>query len=205
MKYFTREELEDITSELLINPTRETLELLNQKYNGSSEVKQNIVERETNIEPPIMRAIPNIDSINRPVAEPIYPNTDVNSSLSPIPNLNIPSEEISKTQNISNNNGSEVSNFELPKLETPVFANQNNSPVNFSGSLWEQPQSNMENLMQTTDNFASPTNAVPNTEVPVTGAPFFGPSTEQVNNPIPVGGSSPNGPTMFGQFEQNYM
>lgn len=205
MKYFTREELEDITSELLINPTRETLEFLNQKYNGSSQVKKDIVERETNIEPPIMRAIPNIDSINNQVTEPISPNVDVNSSLSPIPNLNIPSEEIPKTQNISNNNGSEVSNFELPKLETPVFANQNNSPVNFSGNLWEQPQSNMENLMQTTDNFASTTNVVPNTEVPVTGAPFFGPSEEQVNNPIPVGGSSPSGPTMFGQFEQNYM
>ena len=34
MKYFTKEELVDITKELLENPTRETLKNLNNKYNG---------------------------------------------------------------------------------------------------------------------------------------------------------------------------
>lgn len=201
MKYFTREELEDITSELLINPTRETLEILNQKYNSSSEVKKDIIGMKS----PIIETIPNTVSINTVAVEPISPNADVNSSLSSEPNLNIPSEEISKTQNISSNSGNETISLELPKLDPPVFENQNNHPVTFNGNLWEPPQSNMENLMQTTDNFASTTNVVPNTEVLVTGAPFFGPNKEQVNNPIPVGGSSPSGPTMFGQFEQNYM
>ena len=33
MKYFTKEELEDITNELLQEPTRGTLKNLNNKYN----------------------------------------------------------------------------------------------------------------------------------------------------------------------------
>ena len=37
MKYFTKEELEDITKKLIENPNRETLKGLNEKYNGSSE------------------------------------------------------------------------------------------------------------------------------------------------------------------------
>ena len=59
--------------------------------------------------------------------------------------------------------------------------------------------------MQTTDNFSSIPNTMPSTEVPVTGAPFFGPIDEQVNNPIPVTNMPSQGPSMFGQLEQNYM
>ena len=35
MKYLSKEELEDITNELLENPTRETLKVLNNKYRFS--------------------------------------------------------------------------------------------------------------------------------------------------------------------------
>ena len=38
MKYFTKEELEDITNELLQEPTRETLKNLNNKYNKEEKV-----------------------------------------------------------------------------------------------------------------------------------------------------------------------
>ena len=61
--------------------------------------------------------------------------------------------------------------------------------------------------MQTTDNFnVQEENKTPveeaKTEVNV---PFFGGPTEAVNNPIPVQEKPQSyGPTMFGQFEQNY-
>ena len=38
MKYLSKKELEDITNELLENPTRETLKVLNNKYNSISEM-----------------------------------------------------------------------------------------------------------------------------------------------------------------------
>lgn len=188
MKYFTREELEDITRELLENPARETLKRLNEKYNETSEEENNLVKTVENI------------SIEPPVVE--EPQT-----VNQVQNLNIPSVEVPKTENIVNNNPSiEVPSFELPKLETPVYNNQNNNPVTFTGNLWETPKTEINNLMQTTDNFGVNQAIMPTTEVPVNGVPFFGPNQEQVNNSIPVS-SIPvqQGPTMFGQFEQNYI
>ena len=202
MRYFTREELEDITKKLLEAPTRETLKELNEKYNGSTEVINPQVDEipNINVEPTVVAPIPTIvtekDSFVAPMEAP--------QEGTPITNFNIPTMEVPKIEN-SNNNIQGVSNLELPKLETPVFNNHSNEPINFSGNLFETPKSETSNLMQTTDNFSTMPNTMPTTEVPVTGSPFFGPSTEPVNNPIPIDVAPAQGPTMFGQFEQNYM
>lgn len=199
MKYFTKEELEDITRELLGNPTRETLKNLNEKYNGSTEVlvKDTL---NTNVEPPVVAPIP-ITIPEEKTVEPI-PGAPAQSVVNPIPSFNVPKMEEPKVDGMSNSiNVTNTPSFELPKLETPFFSNQSNEPVAFSGNLWEAPKQEVGNLMQTTDNFSSGTNTISNTEVPVTGAPFFGPSTQNTSNSIPV----TNGPTMFGQLEQNYM
>jgi len=219
MNYFTREELEDITSELLANPTRETLKNLNEKYNGNTESVEEMVKEmpSINVEPPVVETIeaPRVATpIPTPVVEagPVVqeipaPVVEEQPVVSPIPNFNVPNMEIPKVENIMNAsaNVTEMPSFELPKLETPAFNNQNNEPVNFSGNLWEVPAPEMNNLMQTTDNFSAIPNAMPTTEVPVTPAPFFGPYQEQVNNPIPVNNAPVQGPTMFGQMQQNFM
>lgn len=222
MKYFTKEELEDITKELLENPTRETLKNLNEKYNGSTEVGEVLVKDTpvANTEPPVVdMQTPVVEDkplvvetpkmVESPVLAPMPTVTEENPIVNSIPNFNIPSMEVPKVENNVNNSVPEMPFFELPKLETPVVNNQNNEPVNFSGNLFEAPSLEMSNLMQTTDNFNSVPNTMPTTEVPVTGAPFFGLNQETVNNPIPVGGPTnpmPNmGPTMFGELQKNYM
>lgn len=202
MRYFTKEELEDITKKLLEDPSRETLKELNEKYNGSNEVINPPVNEIPNINvvPPVVAPIPTIVTDEEPFVVPM----EAPQAVNPITNFNIPTMEVPETENL-NNDIQGVSNFELPKLETPVFNNHNNEPINFSGNLFETPKSETSNLMQTTDNFSAMPNTMPTTEVPVTGSPFFGPSTEPVNNPIPIEVASAQGPTMFGQFEQNYM
>lgn len=207
MKYLTREELEDITNELLENPTRETLKKLNDKYNGSME--EEYLSKETlkaNTEIPAMTPIPDFAMGNSQVIQPTHSSAE-DELATPIVNLNVPNIEVPKTENVlsPNYNNVEVPSFEIPKAETLTSYNKNNQVVNFNGNLWQQPQNSVENLMQTTDNFASSSNTISSTDVPVTGAPFFGPIQEQVNNPIPVSSSPIEGPTMFGQFEQNYM
>ena len=205
MKYFTKEELEDITSELLNNPTRETLKSLNDKYNGVTEVVEPLAKEEvsTNVEPPVMMTIPNSTVQEKPV-EPVAPVVNEPQVASPIPSFNIPNIEVPKTENQVNNSTTVAvqPSFELPKLETPTFNNQNNEPVSFSGDLWNlhQPEQQPSNLMQTTDNFNAVPTQAPTNEVPVTGAPFFSANPAPANNPIPV-----QGPTMFGQMQQNYM
>ena len=209
MKYFTKEELEDITKELLENPTRETLKKLNEKYNGKSEERNILVKSvpNVNIEPPVVGPIATSSIEEKTVVVPMPPVEEEKNVVNPIPNFNIPSMEIPKTENVVNNNVNipNMPSFELPKLETPVFNNQNNEPVSFSGNLWDAPKTEVSNLMQTTDNFSAVNSIMPTTEVPITGAPFFGPSLEPVNNPIPINNAPVKEPTMFGQMQQNYM
>lgn len=203
MKYFTKEELEDITKELLTNPTRETLKSLNDKYNSNSE--DNLIETLPNksIEPPVVEPVPTVVAEEPIAVMPISSPVVEQPVVSPIPNIEIPKEET----NISNvTNIPEIPNIELQQNQVPNFNNQNNEPINFTGNPWEQQTPTMEKLMQTTDNFNSvPNNTMPTTEVPVMGTPFFGPIQETINNPIPVNNAPVQGPTMFGQFEQNYM
>ena len=189
MNYFKREELEDITKELLENPTRETLKKLNEKYNG-------IVEVATIEVAPMAEVAPLIEEPKTPVVE--SPSVPVDNYV-----------EVPKVENNTNNISFEIPSFELPKLETAVVNNQNNEPISFSGNLFDEPSQPLSNLMQTTDNFNSVPNTMPITEVPVSPVPFFGPHRDTTSNPIPVGGPTntmPNiEPSMFGQLQQNYM
>lgn len=205
MKYFTREELEDITTQLIDNPTRETLKNLNEKYNSSeesiavlNETSNEMLTPITPIEESVVETIPNI-----------IPEQQV---VNPIPSVDVPNIETVNIGNDQVNTGANVlktPSFELPNLTIPSFNNQNNQPINFTGNLFETPSTEVDNLMQTTDNFNTVQNTMPSTEVQVTGTPFFGPISNTVNNPIPVGGNintmPTQTPTMLGQLEQNYM
>ena len=133
-----------------------------------------------------------------PVSEPIVtngtplvaePSITNNTPIQQVPSFELPKIEQANTNNINQNN-------------------VNNNPINFTGNLWE-PMG--DNLMATTDNFNNmPTNNQ-NFEVPVSNGQFFGPQRESVPNQIPITGNQQvqtnqniQGPSMFGQFEQNY-
>ena len=218
MKYLSKEELEDITNELLENPTRETLKVLNNKYNGE-EIKS--------ISEPVREDIPEVPStpeikLDIPAFE--VPNTRI-ASESTITNMNIPTfnvPESTPVNEVQNNRPLEETipisseptipvnnniNDNIPSLEVPQsmpVQNNNNAPVNFSGNLWEPQMPTIGNMMETTDNFNTVQNTMPNINPSSQNTPFFGPVTEPVNNPIPVNNVPNNGPSMFGQIQQNY-
>lgn len=215
MKYLSKEELEDITNELLENPTRETLKVLNNKYNS----EENGVETKSIVEPVKIDA-PEV-KLDIPTFE--VPNT-TNTPESNTPNMNIPtfnipgSASVNEVQNnkplgetipISSEPTIPVNNNindNIPSLEVPqsVPVQNNNAQVNFSGNLWEPQMPTIGNMMETTDNFNTAQNTMPNTNPNIQNTPFFGPATESVNNPIPVNNVPNNGPSMFGQIQQNY-
>lgn len=215
MKYLSKEELEDITNELLENPTRETLKVLNNKYNS----EENGVETKSIVEPVKIDA-PEV-KLDIPTIE--VPNT-TNTPESNTPNMNIPtfnipgSASVNEVQNnkplgetipISSEPTVPVNNNindNIPSLEVPqsVPVQNNNAQVNFSGNLWEPQMPTIGNMMETTDNFNTVQNTMPNTNPNIQNTPFFGPVTESVNNPIPVNNVPNNGPSMFGQIQQNY-
>ena len=215
MKYLSKEELEDITNELLENPTRETLKVLNNKYNS----EENGVETKSIVEP-VKIDVPEV-KLDIPTFE--VPNT-TNTPESNTPNMNIPtfnipgSASVNEVQNnkplgetipISSEPTVPVNdniNDNIPSLEVPqsVPVQNNNAQVNFSGNLWEPQMPTIGNMMETTDNFNTSQNTMPNTNPNIQNTPFFGPVTESVNNPIPVNNVPNNGPSMFGQIQQNY-
>lgn len=215
MKYLSKEELEDITNELLENPTRETLKVLNNKYNS----EENGVETKSIVEP-VKIDVPEV-KLDIPTFE--VPNT-TNTPESNTPNMNIPtfnipgSASVNEVQNnkplgetipISSEPTVPVNNNindNIPSLEVPqsVPVQNNNAQVNFSGNLWEPQMPTIGNMMETTDNFNAVQNTMPNTNPNIQNTPFFGPVTESVNNPIPVNNVPNNGPSMFGQIQQNY-
>ena len=215
MKYLSKEELEDITNELLENPTRETLKVLNNKYNS----EENGVETKSIVEP-VKVDVPEV-KVDIPTFE--VPNT-TNTPESNTPNMNIPtfnipgSASVNEVQNnkplgetipISSEPTVPVNNNindNIPSLEVPqsVPVQNNNAQVNFSGNLWEPQMPTIGNMMETTDNFNTVQNTMPNTNPNIQNTPFFGPVTESVNNPIPVNNVPNNGPSMFGQIQQNY-
>lgn len=215
MKYLSKEELEDITNELLENPTRETLKVLNNKYNS----EENGVETKSIVET-VKIDVPEV-KVDIPTFE--VPNT-TNTPESNTPNMNIPtfnipgSASVNEVQNnkplgetipISSEPTVPVNNNindNIPSLEVPqsVPVQNNNAQVNFSGNLWEPQMPTIGNMMETTDNFNTVQNTMPNTNPNIQNTPFFGPVTESVNNPIPVNNVPNNGPSMFGQIQQNY-
>lgn len=197
MKYLSKEELEDITNELLENPTRETLKVLNNKYNS----EENGVETKSIVEP-VKIDVPEV-KLDIPTFE--VPNT-TNTPESNTPNMNIPtfnipgSASVNEVQNnkplgetipISSEPTVPVNNNindNIPSLEVPqsVPVQNNNAQVNFSGNLWEPQMPTIGNMMETTDNFNTAQNTMPNTNPNIQNTPFFGQTTEPVNNPIPV-------------------
>lgn len=225
MQYLTREELEDITTKLIENPTRETLKSLSNQYNTTEEVSMPVME-DMNVQPKTVEASP-LTETTTAIPEPVIITNEVevkvpemvNTYQSAVPNIaevpsfSMPTVEVPTVETLPINNGNsmEIPSFEVPKVEAPLFNGQISAPINFDGNLWGEPKQEVPNLMQTTDNFNMPTNVVPSTEVPVAPQPFFVPSVETTANPIPVGGPINNmempqqEPSMFGQFEQSFM
>lgn len=222
MKYLSKEELEDITNELLENPTRETLKVLNNKYNS----EENGGETKSIVEP-VKVDVPEVPIA--PEVKPDIPTFEVpnttNTPESTTPNMNIPTFNIpgsAPVNEVQNNKPLEETipisseptvpvnnniNDNIPSLEVPQsmpVQNNNNAPVNFSGNLWEPQMPTIGNMMETTDNFNTVQNTIPNINPSSQNNPFFGPVTEPVNNPIPVNSVPNNGPSMFGQIQQNY-
>ena len=223
MQYLTREELEDITTKLIENPTRETLKNLSNQYNTIEEVSMPVME-ETKVEPEVV--VSPFAEVASEVQEPVVMPNEVEvkvpemvntyqsimPNMTEVPSFSVPNMELPKVDPLLNNgNSMQIPSFEAPKVEVPLFNSQNSAPINFNGNLWGEQKQEVPNLMQTTDNFNMPTNAVPSTEVPVAPQPFFVPNVETTANPIPVGGPINNmdmpqaQPSMFGQFEQSFM
>lgn len=184
MKYFTKEELEDITNELLANPTRETLKSLNEKYNVAEEARD---ESASSI-------IPQVENMN--IAEETKPALDN-------PFIN---QEIPNTENSENNSIPSTAEAQIPSLELPIMEPQanpsNSNPVPFSGNLWENQAPNLS-MMETTDNFngMQQVNSQPQV-APIPPMDFNASPTD----PVAPAEVNPNpGPTMFAEAQQNYM
>ena len=149
--------------------------------------------------------------VSEPVVAPLPPVVDT-PVVNPLPNVEMPQPVVQmpevpeKNIPVNNVNGPAIPSFEVPQMVTPENNNNaNQEPINFTGNLWEPQQQN--ELMNTTDEFINQTETMSNTEVPVQNGPFFGNTQEPVNNPIPIQNAMPHipqGPSMFGQFEQNY-
>lgn len=223
MKYLSKEELEDIANELLNNPTRETLKVLSNKYNGEEKVVEIPVSNDTTLE------MNNVPHFNIPTFEVPSVNNEVKvSESSSIPVLEVPTfeettpgkvEEPMINTDIPSVNVSDS----IPTLEVPEMPKaDNNTLVNFSGNLWEPQMPSAVNMMETTDNFNTTVNTMSQNTMPGVNqnmeVPFFGETTPVVNNQIPVSGPvppqgvnnqmpsgpAPQGPSMFGQIQQNY-
>lgn len=131
------------------------------------------------------------------------PNTNINmETQSSSPNYTS-SETISMPNlNIQEAPQTNLSDFAMPKLEPSSITN---GQVPFNGNLWETPNTSINNMMQTTDNFNTSIEQTNNNAVPMGEISFFQSKPAPVNNPIPISESPKvEGPTMFGQFEQNF-
>lgn len=196
MKYLSREELEDIAKELVNNPTRETLKILNDKYNKVE--SQSFEAPSTSSQEPLKEGVQNTTT-------PVFNMTENTTELPkeelsiPVSERTIPITSVPETPSMNTNDI--IPSLEIPKESIPV---QNNTAVNFSGNLWEPQMPSIGNMMETTDNFNTVQNTVPNMNPNNQNIPFFGPSVQEVNNPIPVNGAPKETPSMFGQIQQNY-
>ena len=196
MKYLSKEELEDIAKELVNNPTRETLKILNDKYNKVE--SQSFEAPSTSSQEPLKEGVQNTTT-------PVFNMTENTTKLSkeelsiPVSESTIPITSVPETPSMNTNDI--IPSLEIPKESIPV---QNNTAVNFSGNLWEPQMPSIGNMMETTDNFNTVQNTVPNMNPNNQNIPFFGPSVQEVNNPIPVNGAPKETPSMFGQIQQNY-
>lgn len=196
MKYLSKEELEDIAKELVNNPTRETLKILNDKYNKVE--SQNFEAPSTSSQEPLKEGVQNTTT-------PVFNMTENTTELPkeelsiPVSESTIPITSVPETPSMNTNDM--IPSLEIPKESAPV---QNNTAVNFSGNLWEPQIPSIGNMMETTDNFNTMQNTVPNMNPNNQNIPFFGPSVQEVNNQVPVNGVPKEAPSMFGQIQQNY-
>lgn len=188
MKYLTKEELDHIATSLIENPSYETIKKLDIEFESKYNIGGPVVSEPTssNVKPIPSAVNEQVVSPLPPVSEPIVTN---NTPIQQVPSFELPKIEQANTNNINQNN-------------------VNNNPINFTGNLWE-PMG--DNLMATTDNFNNMPTGNQNFEVPVSNGQFFGPQRESAPNPIPITGAQQiqtnqniQGPSMFGQFEQNY-
>lgn len=201
MKYFTKEELNHIATSLIENPSYETLKNLDIELENKYNIGDHVATvSSSNVEP-----IPSV--VNEPVISPLPPVSETTVAM--------PSGAPFATEaNVTNNTPiQQVPSFELPKIEQANTNNINqnninNTPINFTGNLWEPLG---DSLMSTTDNFNNMPAGNQNFEVPVSNGQFFGTQRESSPNPIPITGNQQaqasqniQGPSMFGQFEQNY-
>ena len=121
MKYLSKKELEDITNELLENPTRETLKVLNNKYNS----EENGVETKSIVEPVKIDApeVPIAPEVKLDIPTFEVPNT-TNTPESNTPNMNIPTFNIPGSASVN-----EVQNNK-PLGETIPISSEPTVPVN---------------------------------------------------------------------------
>lgn len=196
MKYLSREELEDIAKELVNNPTRETLKILNDKYNKVE--SQSFEAPSTSSQEPLKEGVQNTTT-------PVFNMTENTTELPkeelsiPVSESTIPITSVPETPSMNTNDI--IPSLEIPKESIPA---QNNTAVNFSGNLWEPQMPSIGNMMETTDNFNTVQNTVPNMNTNNQNIPFFGPRVQEVNNQVPVSGTPKEAPSMFGQIQQNY-
>ncbi len=95
----------------------------------------------------------------------------------------------------------QVKNLEINQIDTNSNSNTIN-PVQFSGNLWESQDNQLNNMMQTTDNFNNNLETESNTNI---NNNFFNPLPEETSSSIPIyETTAQEGPTMFGQLEQNF-
>lgn len=200
MKYLSREELEDIAKELVNNPTRETLKILNDKYNKVE--SQSFEAPSMSSQEPLKESVQNTNApvFNIPGSAPTTELPKEEPSI-PLSESTIPITSVPVTPSMNVNINDTIPSLEIPKESIPV---QNNTAVNFSGNLWEPQMPSIGNMMETTDNFNTVQNTVPNMNPNNQNIPFFGPGVQEVNNPIPVNGIQKETPSMFGQIQQNY-
>lgn len=196
MKYLSKEELEDIAKELVNNPTRETLKILNDKYNKVE--NQSFEAPSTSSQKPLKEGVQNTTT-------PVFNMTENTTELPkeelsiPVSESTIPITSVPETPSMNTNDI--IPSLEIPKESIPV---QNNTAVNFSGNLWEPQMPSIGNMMETTDNFNTVQNTVPNMNSNNQNIPFFGSRVQEVNNQVPVNGVPKEAPSMFGQIQQNY-
>lgn len=164
---------------------------------ANSSVNNNINGGGSSLEVPIMGSN-NMQNQFAPSISPDVNLSNLNSADFSTPTSNNPANEPIVNSSIN----PAVPTLEMPAVRVP---SQNNTPVSFSGNLWEPQTPNINNLMETTDNFNTNINVGSNMNA---GGQFFGSTQEQVNNPIPVSDGPSmgvqSGPSMFSQMQDSY-
>lgn len=165
MKYFTKEELEDITNELLQEPTRETLKNLNNKYN-----------KEEKVELPVQESVFNPPKESVANSMPSFEVPTFNSGA-----FDTPKEEPVNTESIP---------VSTPSFEVPAFNTPSSPAVEVSSQKGQVPSNlNIPNMNQTeampnlqTNNFEVPTPVLEPTNYQLVGEQIPKLDNQVVNN-----------------------